>query len=302
MNEITIITAFFDIGRENFNIYARSNDKYFKYFKVWGKIKNNIVVYTDSYMAEKVKEFRTSLGLMDKTKIVIIEDVYSIEKDLLDKMKEISEDRFFKDFRLLENAVSNNYKYDYIMLLKYWCLADAFENEYIKTNMVAWMDFGFNHGNVCYIKEDEFNFEWKVDLDNNKIHLFTLDKKIEKPIFELVRTFDDYIMGCLIILPKELCTTFWKLIKDAIISLVSVGFIDDDQLLLLMAYRSNKEIFELHISDWFYPLKENGGQHLTTRKKEEVKKTVIQKAKECYIKNKRIQKYKKKVENILKNN
>lgn len=43
--------------------------------------------------------------------------------------------------------------------------------------------------------------------------------------------------------------------------------IDDDQQLLAMAYKDTPEIFKIHKSEWFLPLKEFGGVHLTCRPK-----------------------------------
>ena len=45
MTEITLVTAFFDIGRSSFPIYARSNDRFFDYFYFWARIQNDLIVY-----------------------------------------------------------------------------------------------------------------------------------------------------------------------------------------------------------------------------------------------------------------
>lgn len=279
-NEITIVTAFFDIGRKNFGNFSRDNEEYFEYFKVWGKMKNNLVVYTYHDMAKKVINYRKQLGLEKRTKVVIIDDEYALERDIYEKMVSVSKNQYFLNYRYKKNAVSNNPKYDYIMLLKYWCLKDAFEKKYLVNDLVAWLDFGFNHGDSCYIRPEEFDFLWETDLDPNKIHMFALDNSYdEKPIFELIRTLEDHLMGSQIILPRTLCNEFWELIKAAINSILNVGFIDDDQLLILLAYRMNSKIFEIHISNWFMPLKESGASHLTCRNVVPNKKSIVAKIK-----------------------
>ena len=58
MKELTIVTAFFDIGRKNFKGLSRSNELYLSYFKYWARIKNKLVVYTDKIMAKEVKKVR----------------------------------------------------------------------------------------------------------------------------------------------------------------------------------------------------------------------------------------------------
>lgn len=52
MNEISIVTAFFDIGRKNWKGFERDNSTYANYFKFWARVKNHIVVYTEPKMAE----------------------------------------------------------------------------------------------------------------------------------------------------------------------------------------------------------------------------------------------------------
>ncbi len=73
----------------------------------------------------------------------------------------------------------------------------------------------------------------------------------------------DCIMGGVFIVSSKYAEELWNLVRAAMIALVSLDCIDDDQQLLLMAYRMNPEIFEVHISNWFLPLKEYGGNHLT---------------------------------------
>ena len=44
--ELTLITAYFDIGRGEFDgNYARGNNKYIDYFKFWARMKNDVIIY-----------------------------------------------------------------------------------------------------------------------------------------------------------------------------------------------------------------------------------------------------------------
>ena len=300
MNEITLVTAFFDIGRKDYKRYPRSNDDYLEYFSVWARMNNKVIVYTNSDMAKKVIEVRRKYGLESKTIVIEVNDETEIEKELYDKMYLISQNDEFLNFRFIHDALSNNAKYDYVMLLKYWCLKDAVQKGYA-SGMVAWIDFGFNHGDKCYINPEEFNFTWKTNLNNQKIHLFSLHELDDTPIFKHVMKLDDSLMGAPIILPDFLCDKFWNLVKLSMESLIRVGFIDDDQLLILMAYREKSELFEIHISDWFLPLKENGGDHLTVRKKEKVNRKISLKHKiKQYVLKKKVKKdYLNRISTIL---
>lgn len=290
--KITLISAFFDIGRANFTNteYTRTNEKYFEYFKFWARMKNDLVVYTDSNSSKYVRDIRNSFGLKDKTTIIEINNIYSILPNIYEKMCKVSQNEEFKMFRYYENAMSNRAPYDYVMLLKYWCMNDSVKRG-LADDMLAWMDFGFNHGGKCYTNAEEFAFEWNYNF-NRKIQLFSL-KPVDNisPIMTL-QYLSDSIMGSLVIVPKEMCEDLWNSVLAAMEALLKLECIDDDQQLLLMTYKYNPELFELHISDWFMPLKEYGGEHLTIKEKEHVierkysiYKKVCNKLKERFIKN-----------------
>mgnify|MGYP002616688503 CR=1 FL=1 len=154
--KITLISAFFDIGRANFTNteYTRTNEKYFEYFKFWARMKNDLVVYTDSNSSKYVRDIRNSFGLKDKTTIIEINNIYSILPNIYEKMCKVSQSEEFKMFRYYENAMSNRASYDYVMLLKYWCMNDSVERG-LADDMLAWMDFGFNHGGKCYTNAED---------------------------------------------------------------------------------------------------------------------------------------------------
>lgn len=301
MNEITLITAFFDIGRKNYKKYLRTNDEYLEYFSDWARLNNKLIVYTNPEMSKKVIDVRKKYGLEEKTIVVEINDETKIEKELYDKMCSISQNNDFLSIRFIRDAVSNNARYDYVMLLKYWCLNDAVEKGYA-TGMTAWLDFGFNHGGKCYMNPNEFDFTWKTNLSREKIHIFSL-KELNNSvsIFKYVMSLEDSVMGAPVILDSSLCKEFWNIMKNSMEALVRVGFIDDDQLLLLMAHREKSELFDVHVSDWFMPIKENGGEHLTVRKKEKINpKISLGKKMKQYIAKKKIKKeYLKRVSKVF---
>lgn len=299
--EVTIITAFFDVGRKDFKGgLARNNEKYLTYFKFWARLKNNLIVYTDSETAEQVLSIREEFGLKDKTKTIIVEDFNLIEPEILDRMLEISESETFLKYRYMPNPADNNARYDYIMLLKSWCMQDAVKRGHAE-GMLVWIDFGFNHGGDVYTNPLEFDFKLEMDLPNDKITLFSIMEDDNKPIFQIVQSYAVYIMGFMMCVPSHLAEVLWSDIKRAMTSLLDVGFIDDDQTLLLMAARNNREKYNLVASDWFMPLKENGGEHLTinTEKRKPILKDRLLHG---YRVNKRRRNCKKNLKSIFLNN
>ena len=261
--EITIVTAFFDINRKNYKENSRTNEEYAKFFEFWARIRNNIIVYTDSNMAKKVESIRKKFNLIDKTQIVIVDDVTTIEPDFLSRMKSCRTTDFL-NFRYIDNNADNDPYYNYIMFLKSWFVKDAVEKGYAK-GLIAWLDFGFNHGGAVFPNEEEFDYLWEVNLPMDKITMFSFNDDDNKPIFRIVESYDVYIMGAPFIVPDKLAKKFWDLIKRSMDSLLNCGFIDDDQTLMLMASRIDPSLFNIIKSTWFMPLKICGGNHLNMR-------------------------------------
>lgn len=265
-------------------------------------MKNKLIIYTDKLTADIIMEVRKSYGLADKTIIRTIEDITTIEPEIYQSMCKIKEASWFEDFRYYHNATSNQPLYSYLMLLKTWFLKDAVENNLVYTGFVAWFDFGFNHGGKVFTHPEDFDFEWKYDF-SKKIHLYSLGKVDEKPIFEIVRRQCDSIMGCSYITPTEDVTSLWELTKSAMQTLIKVGLFDDDQLLLLMAYRERPELFEVVTSSWFLPLKEYGGSHLRVKAEKTFPwwKKIILRTMEKYDKHKKVRNYYRITKNNLLN-
>ncbi len=267
--EITIVTAFFDIGRSNWQgEMQRSNDKYVEFFQFWARIKNKLIVYTSSEYSQRVMDIRAAYGLADRTQVIVIDDKESLDREVYDLMEKDLANPITQDFRVEKNHPEvYNPVYNYIVYLKFVLLAKTTGDE---SEMLAWMDFGYNKGGHYYTQAEDFDFLWTVDLSEDKIHLFTLANKEELdelPIFEVVRTLEVYISGEIVVVPRHLMSEFVSLCRRAEIFLADCGFSDDDQTILLMAYRTKPELFELHkMLGWCDQMKLTADKHFTTRK------------------------------------
>lgn len=259
--EVTIVTAFLDIGRENFESIPRSNEKYLQNFKYWARIKNNIIVYTNSDISKDIMQIREEFGLADRTTIIELEDISKIEPEILNRMQEVENSQDFMDYRYTEKTTENKAIYNYIMLLKSYFVADAVKKN-LTNEFIAWVDFGYSHGGKNYKSSEEFDFLWEYDFED-KIYVFSVNEDKNIPIFKIIQSMEVTISGGLMIVPRSKAEEFWELIKKQIEVLLKLGFMDDDQLLLLMAYREKKEIFKLTKERWFEAIKLTGGDHLT---------------------------------------
>ena len=270
MSEITIVTGFFDIGRGDLvgelSQYTRSNDKYFNYFARWARLKNRLVVYTERTFVERIIQIRRNYGLENNTTVIPIDNIFAVEDDIYSRMKLVEKKSSFRELRYYREAMENGADYNYIMLMKYWMMKDAQERGLL-SEITAWIDFGFDHGGTKYVDEKDWNFLWKYDFED-KIHLFSLCNPEEINAWESLQLFPEVIMGAPLTLSTVRVARLYALVRKAMESLLMLEAYDDDQQLLLMAYKWAPEDFIIHISDWFLPIKEFGGSHMKVRKVE----------------------------------
>ncbi|WP_289146267.1 WlaTC/HtrL family glycosyltransferase [Megamonas funiformis] len=274
MDEITIVTAYFNIGREKWKGYERGDNKYVNYFDFWAKIKNNIIVYTDKNLVNKVYEIREKYGLKEKTKVIAINNLYDIDVLLYNRMKEVMENEISLNFHFhkeIKRPEAWNVEYNYVTFLKYYFVNKAVI-DFNLNGLVSWLDFGFNHGGDLGLTDtNDFNFCWQYNF-SKKIHLFAVKKIEEKrPIFDIIRNLDTYIMGGIMVAPSYMWGDFYNLARQSIISLLDCGFCDDDQTIALMAYYKNPDLFEIHnVEFWFDGIKNFGGEHFKFDKKKRI--------------------------------
>lgn len=278
-SEITLITGFFDVGRENYAKTPRSQDQYFAYFKRWARLKNDLIVFCQNQAAEKeIMDVRKSYDLERKTKVVVIEDIYAVEKKLYDQMVKIENNDEFLEFRVgRKDWPENKAGYNYVTNMKTYFLHRAVLEFEVKTDSVAWIDFGFDHGGSVYAFEEDFSFLLQCE-PSDKITLF-LRKNDTRPMFEVIRTVHpDAVATPFFICPTKLVSVLWDQVRKCLYSLAKIGLMDDDQPLLLYASRMKPELFRFKKnSRWFLPIKQHcNGKHMRetdrAKKKEEKKK------------------------------
>lgn len=267
MSDITIVTAFFDIGRGNWNqpvhgramphYIPRSTDTYFSYFENLSKIKNDMVIFCGPEHADKIKGIRAKNSPDAKTNVVTVDLSKTTEKlkpiiDFIMAQPEYSglmNDPHMPEYWNSDYVLVNFLKTDFVN--------NAYDAGLITTELAAWIDFG-------YARDDKTipdNKLWKYSFDPKKMHYFNKEKvDFARPIFDIVRTNTVYIMGCHIVGGKDAWKMNLELNYLNLTSLMRCGLVDDDQTILLMNYRANPEGIELHPIDaeksgWYVAMK-----------------------------------------------
>jgi protein YibB len=254
MRDITIVTAFFDIGRGNWpsvirgyvtpHYLPRATDRYFEYFERLSKVQNDMVIFTSFDLVDKIKEIRQRNAPNSKT--------YVLELDLQKSIEAIKPHiQMIQNRPEYINLVTQpnmpeywNPEYVLINFMKTDFVVEAYKKGMITTELSAWIDFGYARDDKCIPKE---NFHWKFDFAPGKMHFFNLrDIDYGRPIFDIVRTNTVYMMGCHIVGDEQSWLANQKRNYNSLNHLLACGLIDDDQTIMLMNYKSQPTEYILH--------------------------------------------------------
>lgn len=261
MNDISIVTAFFDIGRGDWtpdkglpHYLHRTNDTYLERFAHLAKLDNEIIVFTSEELAPLVHTLRygkeTTINVIDfKNSFTDLRNAITKTQENPDFQKHINPSQ-------VKNPEYWNADYVLVNLMKASFVRRAIEMNQINNEMVAWLDFGY-----C---RDETTLngvkQWQYPFDQDKIHFFNIkDYKEGTYISDIIFNNDVHITGPCIVASNEKWGILEQLVQNNTKELLKNNLIDDDQTLLLMSYLTAPELFELHPvspSDWFVAFKE----------------------------------------------
>jgi protein YibB len=261
MNEISIVTAFFDIGRGDWtpdkglpHYLQRTTQTYIDRFANMAKLNNEMVVYTSADLVDKVKELREG-----KQTHILTLDFPTSFVELREKVTAVQKDPAYQakiNPMQVRNPEYWNADYVVVNAMKSSFVVEAIKAGYINNELVAWLDFGY-----CRDESTLNGVEtWSYPFDKEKIHFFNVKDWQEGTIIEdVIANNDVHITGPMIVAHKNKWPTLQALVHHSIQELLKNNLIDDDQTMLLMSYLFAREAFELHkvsVDDWFIAFKE----------------------------------------------
>lgn len=287
MPEIALVTAYFNIGRDNWPGFNRGDDKYLGYFSHWARLRNQLIVYTTPDISSKVMDIRRRFGLEKQTTVISIADIATCVPDIYAAIKKTMKNKDSWLFhKKLNHPESWNYLYNYMTGIKSYFVQDAIEKK-LATGTVAWIDFSYDHGGEEFPYSEDFDFLWSYDFEP-KIHLFLAKELDDTPIFKIVQTMDTYIRGGIVVAPAPLWKSFWEDSRRAIQTLADCGLADDDQTITLMAYRKHPNHFKNHLTTyWGEALRAYGGEQIRLRPPRKKKTHALHQQWKQYIKEKK---------------
>jgi protein YibB len=258
MNEISIVTAFFDIGRGNWtpekglpHYLQRTTDTYLERFGHMAKLENEMTVFTSVDMVSKIEALREGRP----TDILTIDFPNSFVKFREEVSKVQKDPEYQAKINPMQVRNPEYWNADYVIVnaLKSTFVKQAIEKKCINNDLIAWMDFG-------YCREPLNTTKWTYNFDKEKIHFFNIKDWVEGTfIQDVIANNDVHITGPMIVASQEQWPKLEALVHHSTNELLKNNLIDDDQTLLLMSYLQKPDMFELHKvspNDWFVAFKD----------------------------------------------
>ena len=252
MNDITIVTAFFDIGRGDWtpdkglpHYLHRTTETYLERFGHMAKLENKIVVFTSKELAADIKFLR-----QDRPTEILVVDFPNSFQELRDSISKVQKDpEYLKQISPAQIRNPEYWNADYVLVnaLKSTFVNKALQLGHVPTDLVAWLDFG-------YCREPSTTNDvtkWQYPFTKDKIHFFNVRDYDGSFILDIIANNIVHMHGSMIVAGKEMWPTLEALIHHSVNELLKNNLIDDDQTLMLMSYLQKPELFELH------PIKES---------------------------------------------
>lgn len=255
MNNLTIVTAYFEIGRSTWtsnlgfpeSVY-RPTATYMENFAKFARLKNEFVIFSTADNFDKIAEIRNDLPTT-----MYEFDIPSQAGDIRDQVELVLSIPDYKS--MVQPKHRGHLKYwsrDYLtvrLLKPTWACIAAIQSA---ADMIAWVDFDYGSR---YSKPPNLE-QWQLDLDPNRIHIFSYKPyQSGTTIHDIISNNDVYIDAACIIASPKLWRQLEFLVLEGLNNLTESLLVHDDATLILLAALAEPELFKIHDTKNIFEIK-----------------------------------------------
>lgn len=279
--KITLVTAFFDIGRSDWNSYfKRDTDTYINSFLNFMDTDYHMVIFMDSRYIEIIPKM--------KNKILIPIDISFLHEHC--SWKYLKVDRSIMDSEKYKKLVHNRIilghgenissEYNLINHSKIDFIKYAKDHSLIP-DYACWVDFGY-HNAICHNDPNNFPIHCldstKFNQTRSSFCIMSIPNEYDP--FNILVSAPDIFTGSFYGIPGNCINTLHTFYHESLQELYNLGISDDDQHVWLHCFSKHPELFHLTLFDsWPNGLKyfENKWDRYSLIKKHiKGKKTIVE--------------------------
>lgn len=251
----TIVTAIFDIGRDNWDNFTMSYHTYLMWMRNILFLDTNMVIYTEDKFKKQIIEFRKEVDPNLEKTIIVIEPLDKIEgyKKFYEPLNSLMSSEEFKGKIQFDVPEMTKPLYNVVMFAKLFYILDSYRRDLFETDLFVWADAG-----VLRNDKPELGISWpdtqKInELDNNKVTFFCHHPYVrvgedhyEQHALSQMR----YIQGGSIFVPKGCVKEVCEVFEDVVSESINNGYVGSDEKMFDFLYLRNPEKYNLIQCGW----------------------------------------------------
>lgn len=253
----TIVTALYNINRENFSNWGRKWEQYRSYFRNILSLNCKMVIFVEKDMEDFVIQNRRGIDpSLENTKLIVLPLQESTFFKYKDRIQEVMNNINFKTGLVAPDTPEVNYPmYDVVIYSKFFFLKQASDINYFNSDYFMWLDAGCMHHTFPQeYKNRVFPNTNKLNsIDASKIYItcrsLPESSDLNLPIFlkSHINRFDAHIIGC----NKENIYFLYDFLHEFMEYMLNNNLIDCEQSALAICYLRNKDKFNLLYGNWY---------------------------------------------------
>lgn len=230
-SNITIVTAFINLNLPRKHKRESQQYDYLEKAKYTLALHQCMVIYVTSDLIETVHNFRNSIGLSDKTRIIeVTPETHLYLYNKIDVIRNnVTKNR--SPYNVAEYILAVNSRYDLVK--------DAIKNNYLDTDYFAWVDFAAGHivdipptFKITYSKIDKIRLS-RIGRIRKLRNTFVFDHKC--------------CGGGVFVGHKTMMLEFIKLHDIEFQKLMNMGYCINDDKLLFMIFEKYPHLFDIYV-------------------------------------------------------
>ncbi len=253
----TVVTALYNINRENWPDYKRPWQEYLNYFKNTLSLRCKFVIYVEPDLVDFVTEVRKEVDQdLKYTKIIQMKFNQLPKFYLKDRIDNVMSSVEYRNGLVDPNPPEyNNSNYSVLILSKMFLVEDAIDKNFYNTDYYMWLDGGIRH--TTFRPEDKFKLypnPLKInDISGIRILCRFRPEESDLDIKSFYKSHKNRFGAGVIVGKKEHIKEFNTKINDILEEALDNNLIDSEQSLHTVCYLRNRDMFELiYNNEWYY--------------------------------------------------
>jgi hypothetical protein len=249
-----LVTALYDIGRDNWERYTQSYGGYIHWMERTLSLDSKIVIYTQQRFKDEIETYRKKYDpYLDKT-ILIVQELEELEAYRMynEKLNDLMFSDVFLNKSHFDVPEMTKPLYNVIMFNKVFWLKNSVDKKYFDNDMVIWIDAGGLRDSVNKYQNKTWpNLENINELNNNKITFFSHNDifEINNKQFHSLSQIRN-IQGTAFLVPSHLIDSFANEIIKTIDESIESEYIGSDEKIFDITYVRDKNNYHLIKCTW----------------------------------------------------